>query len=69
MVQRVQVSLVRVLAVLAMCALMGAPARAGQEAQRQAASVGTRQRVGLALGGGSARGLAHIGVLDRKSVV
>ena len=49
----------------------GAPARGetavtGAQAEPEAAqpAAGQRPRIGLALGGGSARGIAHIGVLE-----
>src|SRR3954464_925078 len=36
----------------------------GESAPHPAAAAAGRPRIGLALGGGSARGLAHIGVLE-----
>ena len=39
-------------------------APAAAPASEPAAAVAARPRIGLALGGGSARGLAHIGVLE-----
>src|SRR6187401_1576428 len=63
MVQPVTLSLVRRLATLAVAAVVGIAHVSGQEAQPRPPSAGSRPRVGLALGGGAARGLAHVGVL------
>jgi NTE family protein len=52
-------------AVIVLGLLLGGSApTAAQDAKTQAAAPAARPKVGLALGGGSARGLAHIGVLQ-----
>src|SRR6476660_4567126 len=63
MVQPVTLSLVRRLATLAVAAVVGIANLSAQAAQPQTTVTVSRPRIGLALGGGAARGLAHIGVL------
>src|SRR5262245_44460953 len=61
MVQSARRSAVECVGTAVMLAICGNSATRGQQAQPQATTA--RPHVGLALGGGSARGLAHIGVL------
>ena len=49
--------------VLVAWALAGVSTLAAQQAQPQTTVTVSKPRIGLALGGGAARGLAHIGVL------
>lgn len=49
---------------LALCAVAAANAASAQPAQPAAAEPATRPTIGLVLGGGGARGTAHIGVLE-----
>ena len=58
---RICVSRIVVLLVLAMSVLAGASSAIAQPAAPQAQP---RPKIGLALGGGSARGIAHVGVLE-----
>ena len=62
MVQSVRIRLPCLVALLAW-ALGGVSTLAAQQAQPQTTVTVARPRIGLALGGGAARGLAHIGVL------
>jgi NTE family protein len=54
----------RLTAVLTFLAAISGPAPSAAPSGPQAPAAGERPRIGLALGGGSARGLAHVGVLE-----